>query len=109
MHCRRRATVPMNSTGDATRPSGRANWRPRRRRRGQPFLAARLLLHRPAPFMSTFRNRLLNALPTCELERLTPHLERVPLVRRMVAYDPLTPIESLYFVETGLVSIVSIM
>jgi len=59
--------------------------------------------------MSTFRNRLLNALPTSEVERLTPHLERVTLARRMVAYDPLTPIEFLYFVETGLISIVSIM
>jgi CRP-like cAMP-binding protein len=59
--------------------------------------------------MSTFRNRLLSALPVSELERLTPHLERVVLVRRMVAYDPLMPIEYLYFVETGLVSIVSIM
>lgn len=59
--------------------------------------------------MSTFRNRLLTTLPTSELERLTPHLERVPLVRRMVTYDPLTPIEYLYFVETGLISVVSIM
>jgi CRP-like cAMP-binding protein len=59
--------------------------------------------------MTDYRNRILNALPPDELERLAPHLERVPLVRRMVAYDPLRPIEHVYFVESGVISVVSIL
>src|SRR5438270_13789867 len=78
-------------------------------RRVQPCGTARLLLYAPSPIMNAFRNRILDALPATELERLTPHLERVPLVRRMVVYDPVTPIEHVYFVETGLISIGSIM
>jgi CRP-like cAMP-binding protein len=48
-------------------------------------------------------------LPRPELDRLVPQLEHVPLERRMVAYDPLRPITHVYFVETGVISIVSIM
>src|SRR5689334_524239 len=59
--------------------------------------------------MPNFRNDILSALPPNELELITPHLERVPLPRRMVAYDPLAPISHVYFVETGVISIVSIM
>lgn len=56
-----------------------------------------------------YRNQILNSLPPAERDRLLPLLERVPLVRRMVAYDPLQPIRYVYFVETGVISIVSIM
>jgi CRP-like cAMP-binding protein len=59
--------------------------------------------------MKNFRNRILAALPSAEIDRLTPHLEHIPLERRMVAYDPLTPIENVYFVETGVVSVLSLM
>jgi len=59
--------------------------------------------------MTHYRNQILNALPPDELERLAPHLEHVRLVRRMVAYDPLQPISHLYFVEAGVISVVSIM
>ena len=59
--------------------------------------------------MPRYRNKILSGLPANELERITPHLERVPLVRRMVAYDPLQPISHVYFVETGVISVVSIM
>lgn len=59
--------------------------------------------------MASFRNQVLNALPKSELDRLTPHLQAVRLVRRMVAYDPLKPIEYVYFVESGVISVVSIM
>ena len=59
--------------------------------------------------MSTFRNQILRTLPRPELDRLLPHLERVRLARRMVAYDPLKPIEYVYFVETGVISIVSVL
>jgi CRP-like cAMP-binding protein len=59
--------------------------------------------------MPTYRNQILQALPAEELDRLTPLLEHVPLERRMVAYDPLQPISHVYFVETGVISVVSIM
>lgn len=59
--------------------------------------------------MANFRNHILNALPAAELDRLTPQLERVRLARRMVAYDPLKRIEYVYFVEAGVISVVSVM
>src|SRR5689334_7701205 len=59
--------------------------------------------------MPTNRNQILSGLPADELELLAPHLEQVPLKRRMVAYDPLRPISHVYFVESGVISIVSIM
>lgn len=59
--------------------------------------------------MTTFRNHILTVLPPEELQAITPHLERVPLTRRMVAYDPLQPISHAWFVETGVISVLSIM
>lgn len=59
--------------------------------------------------MASYRNHILRALPAKELDRLTPHFEHVPLEHRMVAYDPLKPITQVYFVETGVISIVSLM
>ena len=59
--------------------------------------------------MPTYRNQILSSLPAEELEQIVPHLEHVPLKRRMVAYDPLGPISHVYFVETGVISVVSIM
>ena len=59
--------------------------------------------------MPNFRNHILSSLPSDELELISAHLERVPLTRRMIAYDPLRPISHVYFVETGVISIVSIM
>lgn len=59
--------------------------------------------------MPHYRNQILATLPAAELELLVPQLERVPLARRMIAYDPLRPISHVYFVESGVISIVSIM
>lgn len=59
--------------------------------------------------MTRYRNRLLAALPSSELDRLSPLLEPIRLERRMVAYDPGRPISHVYFVETGVISIVSLM
>ena len=59
--------------------------------------------------MTSYRNQILAALPAIEIGTLAPHLERVPLVRRMVAYDPLQQISHVYFVESGVISIVSLM
>ena len=59
--------------------------------------------------MTSFRNHILTVLPSDELQAVTPHLERVALTRRMVAYDPLQPITHAYFVETGVISVLSLM
>lgn len=60
-------------------------------------------------FMTTFRNHILTVLPPEELQALTPHLERVPMLRRMIAYDPLQPISHAWFVESGVISVLSLM
>ena len=62
-----------------------------------------------APAMTSFRNHLLSVLPSEELAAITPRLEHVRLERRMVAYDPLHPITHVYFVETGVISVLSVM
>lgn len=59
--------------------------------------------------MGDYRNQILDALPAAELEKLAPRLEHVPLRRRMVAYDPMRPIPHVYFIESGVISVVSIM
>ena len=56
-----------------------------------------------------YQNRLLAALPRAELALLEPHLELVPLERRMVAYDAEAPITHVYFPEEGVISVVSLM
>ena len=65
--------------------------------------------------MSTLRadyaptaNRILNALPTEEYDRLAPHLEHVGLARGEVLYRPEEPITHLYFPQRGTVSVVSV-
>ena len=59
--------------------------------------------------MAEYRNQVLQTIPREELDQLLPQLEHIRLERRMVAYDPLKPIEYVYFVESGVISIVSIM
>lgn len=59
----------------------------------------------PAP---TF-NRILNALPPEEYERLSPHLEHVTLSLRQILYRPEQPITHVYFPESGTVSTVSVL
>jgi CRP-like cAMP-binding protein len=58
----------------------------------------------PAPTL----NRILNALPPEEYERLSPQLERVTLPLRQVLYRPEQPITHVYFPNSGTVSIVSV-
>ncbi len=55
------------------------------------------------------QNRLLAALPTEEYERLLPHLELVHMDFKEILYDLNQPIESVYFVLNGVVSILTIM
>lgn len=52
-------------------------------------------------------NRLLSALPEQELQRLRPYLERFPLKARRVLHHWNMPIEQVYFIEAGLVSVVT--
>ncbi len=53
------------------------------------------------------RNLLLNALPRRDYERLSPLLERVTLTPRRVLHHAQVPIDHLYFVEEGLVSVLA--
>lgn len=55
------------------------------------------------------RNRLLAALPRPELELILPSLTRVDLATGMTIYEPATPITHVYFVLSGIVSMVSQM
>jgi CRP-like cAMP-binding protein len=55
------------------------------------------------------RNQILVALPAEEQERLRPHLTRVYLERKEVLIEPNRPIESVYFPEDAMVSVLSLM
>ena len=53
------------------------------------------------------QNLLLRALPRRDFERLRPFLETVPLVPRRVIQHSKFPVEHLYFIEEGLVSVLA--
>ncbi len=55
----------------------------------------------------TPRNRLLSVLPENDLQRLLPRLEKVPLVKKRILHHSRLPIEHVYFVEEGLISVVA--
>jgi CRP-like cAMP-binding protein len=57
----------------------------------------------------TPRNRLLAALPQAALDNLGPHLDPVSLSPRQVLYEQNAPIEVVYFVEEGVVSVLTVM
>jgi CRP-like cAMP-binding protein len=52
------------------------------------------------------RNRLLAALPDADRQLLAPSLEAIALVARQIIEVPLAPITHVYFVESGLISVV---
>ena len=54
-------------------------------------------------------NRLLGLLPRRDYERLRPHLQRIPLAYRQSLYRAHKPIGSVYFIETGVGSLVNTM
>jgi CRP-like cAMP-binding protein len=54
-------------------------------------------------------NRILNALPKEEYERLSPHLEPVALPLGEVLYRPEDPITHVYFPDHGTVSVVCVL
>ena len=55
------------------------------------------------------RNRLLGLLPRRDYERLRPHLHHIPLKYRQSLYGANKPIGSVYFIETGVGSLVNTM
>lgn len=57
--------------------------------------------------VSVARNRLLAALPSGELLRLQPHFDTVRLPGGNVLCDVGEPLERVYFVETGVVALVT--
>jgi CRP-like cAMP-binding protein len=54
-------------------------------------------------------NRLLAMLPSRDYERLRPHLHRIPLKYRQSLYRAHKPIGFVYFIETGVGSLVNTM
>jgi CRP-like cAMP-binding protein len=58
---------------------------------------------------SDFRNVVLSRLSVEGLERLRPHLRPVELKIRQPIFQPNRPIKEAYFVETGMISVVSVM
>jgi len=55
------------------------------------------------------RNIILRTIPEAEFERLSLGLERICLEPSQVLYEPDAPIEFVYFVETGVASVVAVM
>jgi CRP-like cAMP-binding protein len=54
-------------------------------------------------------NRLVGLLPPSDYERLRPHLRRIPLEYRQSLYRANKPIGFVYFIETGVGSLVNTM
>lgn len=54
-------------------------------------------------------NRLLGLLPAADYRRLHPHLERIPLTYRQSLYRARQPLRFVYFIETGVGSLVNTM
>ncbi len=54
-------------------------------------------------------NRLLGLLARADYERLRPHLQRIPLAYRQSLYRANKPIGFVYFIETGVGSLVNTM
>jgi CRP-like cAMP-binding protein len=53
------------------------------------------------------KNRLLAALPQSELEQLLPYLQLVSLEFKQIIYAIAEPIEQVYFVESGVISLLA--
>lgn len=64
---------------------------------------------KPAINQRAHENRLLAQLSDADYELLRPHLKPVPLDYRAVLYAPDQPIEFVYFIESGVGSLVNTM
>ncbi|HLX80644.1 MAG TPA: Crp/Fnr family transcriptional regulator [Burkholderiales bacterium] len=62
----------------------------------------------PSPH-SPNQNHLLAALPTAEFERLSPHLELVPMLLGQILYEPGGKMQHAYFPTTAIVSLHYVM
>lgn len=60
-------------------------------------------------FQSRIRNRLLAALPREDIDHLWPHLETISLSNKQILYSKDSPIERVYFIEQGVVSVLTVM
>lgn len=56
-----------------------------------------------------FKNRVLASLPAVEMERLTPHLSPVTLKINRTLHDAGQPVDTVYFLEEGICSVVVAM
>ena len=54
------------------------------------------------------RNRLLRALPTSNLKRLMPELERIACPRELVLLDADRPLSHIFFPDSGVISVVAV-
>jgi CRP-like cAMP-binding protein len=54
------------------------------------------------------RNRILRALPSSELERLMPELEHIHCGREQVLIDADSPLDHVFFPDSGVVSVVAL-
>lgn len=61
------------------------------------------------PARPDIRNRLLAALPGQDYQRLARHLEPVSLTPRQVLYEPGDPISHVYFPESGVISLLTVI
>lgn len=64
-------------------------------------------MHAPRQPKDALTNRLLVALPHAEYERLAPHLQKAKLTKGSVLYDTGDEVQRAYFVQSGVVSLVS--
>ena len=55
------------------------------------------------------RNRILRRLPKSDLKRLESKLERIEMPRRTSLYEPNRPFDYVYFPETGVASILTVL
>lgn len=54
-------------------------------------------------------NKLLSALPEAEYQRLLPNLEPISLSLKQFLYEPYQPIDYVYFLNSGVVSVLTVL
>jgi CRP-like cAMP-binding protein len=64
---------------------------------------------RSAAKSNNSRNVILNLIPKSEFPILSQHLEYSPLTHKKIIYQPNDSVEAIYFVETGVISILSVL
>ena len=67
------------------------------------------MTQRSTELSKSIRNRLLDALPTIEYERILPKMEEVSLVYGTVLYDVGEKLKHVYFPNCGIISLLGAM